>query len=1168
MQAGRDAASLGVVIACALLQVATIALARWAYLGFGWRMYSKIAGDMRLPDIERRRRVGLRFDRFTALAKLDAQLLSLLFIVGIVNGINPSAQEFPALIAVTSVGVAASAGWLAACWIAVTRVKPNLGLASEFTYPLCYIVAAAFMFASVYYGSSLVQIHGQIFLIVYPILFVVGRTCVWWDARLLSGSDEARLQRDVVVKEGKGQRNNRNIKDGRDNAVTGGTGAPSLQQGSGQYQQQVPPEILPLVHGAWLLKLPSIAGPGGSPSKRSLAEAMAGGSGGRWRYFQLSHDGSTLRWDWRKYVLLMHVESVSACTQDLTITLSLTLEPDLRLKFPDTDLHAVWARGLTLLVMLLGNPDGLEGRASRRISIGNRDLIPASSGIDPGSPNRLLHRLASASARASAAGLLSKEALQAAAVQARRALGDHSQPPSPNCPCAQGEDLEKGVIGDRTMGTPRVIELHATAFQHRPGSANNSLRQRTPSRRSMSGQKSENTTLPGEFSPPNSRESVQSGTKRRKSQHATNNIDIIVHGKTATHQQSWLRRTLTAPVSTLATNLQKATAPANNATNNTSRQLHFDDLEAQVDSPPPMPPFHRHGTQQAQAWPHPPIQQQQMAAPFASSMHHRPGRHARSSSLGNEAMMPPVPEGVNTFTPSAVGGNFSSPGQPGSGGTGGSLHYVPSRLAKEKSASPASGGKGSSIHGGSIAKQNRTRGGSPLKPAIASLTGQPLLRFGSAPMHALHRTLSEMDGTSDSDGAASIGGVSSSLHHPLAQQLAVGASGDMSRQASTVAANLVRYDSLGGQWAAVPGSKVWQAMFDAGMAAGAYGHVGSTDGSLSQSATPHSVARSVAVNVELIDFAQLKFGRMLGEGVDGPVYAAWFQETPVAVKRASCPSEVELHLHAGWHDNVVNLRGLAQHGGHTYLVMELCPRGTLDMLIHQGSASSKLDPTKLLPIVRSIARGMLHLHTRSPPVMHRDLKPANIFIGHGFVMKIGDFGMARYAADTRLARAAQAHISPSKFGNGSALLRTLTPGVIGTASYCAPELLQPQTPKAGEAEAFDPDALLKADVYSFGCLLWELLERKRPYADMDGFQVQTQWLLDSEAMKLKPPKVSDTLPGPARKIALTLSSLVESCTAWDPDQRPNFKEILSLLRNADGSAPPTPITQLASPFCG
>ncbi len=60
--------------------------------------------------------------------------------------------------------------------------------------------------------------------------------------------------------------------------------------------------------------------------------------------------------------------------------------------------------------------------------------------------------------------------------------------------------------------------------------------------------------------------------------------------------------------------------------------------------------------------------------------------------------------------------------------------------------------------------------------------------------------------------------------------------------------------------------------------------------------------------------------------------------------------------------------------------MEYCPRGTLDVMLHH-SAAARWDSAKLVSMVRSIARGMLHLHTRKPPMLHRDLKPGNIFVG-------------------------------------------------------------------------------------------------------------------------------------------------------------------------------------------
>lgn len=206
------------------------------------------------------------------------------------------------------------------------------------------------------------------------------------------------------------------------------------------------------------------------------------------------------------------------------------------------------------------------------------------------------------------------------------------------------------------------------------------------------------------------------------------------------------------------------------------------------------------------------------------------------------------------------------------------------------------------------------------------------------------------------------------------------------------------------------------------------------------------------------------------------------------------------------------------------------------MLIHKGGTTASLDPKKLLPIARSIARGMLHLHRRLPPILHRDLKPGNIFIGHGFVMKIGDFGMARYAVSG----------SGNQIGEAHGLHRTLTPGVIGTAAYCAPELL------SGEVQQVSSSAMLKADVYSFGVILWELLERRRPFEDMDGFQIQTQWFLNPDAMRFKAPAIPDGLDPAAEIIMQALCNLVASCTSWDPASRPDFYEILSAIKVAGG----------------
>ena len=309
-------------------------------------------------------------------------------------------------------------------------------------------------------------------------------------------------------------------------------------------------------------------------------------------------------------------------------------------------------------------------------------------------------------------------------------------------------------------------------------------------------------------------------------------------------------------------------------------------------------------------------------------------RHLRSASLdgGVNIVMPPVPEGSGSFTPAATvnfgpgGGVYHLVANAAHGrfaqnnihnnniSNNNSNNTVAGSIMRASSLSPGSTGggnlgSGGKNGGGSTVVLPRPRPLSPLKPAnLASAAAPPvslmavaaginahappLMRYASAPMYTLQHALSGLEpadsetsiGTAGGGGSAYGGGNSLGLPPPflpsgVAPPSSVAA---LQRMGSDVSwhihspppgqvGGLARYDSLGPQIA--PGSKLWQAMFDAGMAtyqmsgSGAINGGGSVEGSPSPSATPHSVARSVvAVNMELIDFEQLTFGRMLGEG--------------------------------------------------------------------------------------------------------------------------------------------------------------------------------------------------------------------------------------------------------------------------------------------------------------
>lgn len=418
LSSDSDNIPLIVTCCCAVLQAIAIALARYAYAGFGWRMYSKIACNQLLPDAEKQRSDGLRLHRFSALAKLDAQLIALMLVVGLVNGINPgqgsTTPVLTGLLAAAAVGCTVAAAWLAACWFAVIKSWPRLRLAAEFCHPVSYILAGAYIMSGPHYGNlgELGQLHGEAALVGYAVVFIVGTMAVWWDARLVASDIRANI--------GVQAKNHQN--GDRECAQAGGPGGAGIGGGT---TEKIPQALFPLVQGAWLMKLPSGPGQsiGSSPSKKGAFLFTPLMRKGRWRFFQLSHDGSTLRWDWRKYVLLLHVEDIVSCPEDLTITLRLTLEPDLRLRFPNAVAHEAWTKGLKLLLRLLGNPDGLNARQmvlplSHQTSLKRTESLAT----DPGSPSRILQRLTTVSHRASAAGLLTPADLEFAAERARRAL--------------------------------------------------------------------------------------------------------------------------------------------------------------------------------------------------------------------------------------------------------------------------------------------------------------------------------------------------------------------------------------------------------------------------------------------------------------------------------------------------------------------------------------------------------------------------------------------------------------------------------------------------------------------------------------------------------------------------------------------------------------------------
>ena len=138
-----------------------------------------------------------------------------------------------------------------------------------------------------------------------------------------------------------------------------------------------------------------------------------------------------------------------------------------------------------------------------------------------------------------------------------------------------------------------------------------------------------------------------------------------------------------------------------------------------------------------------------------------------------------------------------------------------------------------------------------------------------------------------------------------------------------------------------------------------------------------------------------------------------------------------------------------ESGGATfnipYIVMEYVDGRTLrEILTDRG----QLEPYDAVRVMESVLDALAYSHRQG--IVHRDIKPANVMIGEDGVVKVMDFGIARAMAD------ANATV-------------TATSAVIGTAQYLSPE----------QAQGHSVDA--RSDLYSAGCMLFELLTGRPPF---------------------------------------------------------------------------------------
>jgi len=100
------------------------------------------------------------------------------------------------------------------------------------------------------------------------------------------------------------------------------------------------------------------------------------------------------------------------------------------------------------------------------------------------------------------------------------------------------------------------------------------------------------------------------------------------------------------------------------------------------------------------------------------------------------------------------------------------------------------------------------------------------------------------------------------------------------------------------------------------------------------------------------------------------------------------------------HPNVVLFMGAVTKCPHLSIVTEYLPRGSLFRLINKAANGEMLDLKRRLRMALDVAKGINYLHCLNPPIVHWDLKTPNMLVDKNWSVKVGDFGLSRFKANT------------------------------------------------------------------------------------------------------------------------------------------------------------------------
>jgi serine/threonine-protein kinase len=210
------------------------------------------------------------------------------------------------------------------------------------------------------------------------------------------------------------------------------------------------------------------------------------------------------------------------------------------------------------------------------------------------------------------------------------------------------------------------------------------------------------------------------------------------------------------------------------------------------------------------------------------------------------------------------------------------------------------------------------------------------------------------------------------------------------------------------------------------------------------------------------------------------------------------------------HPNIVKVYGFEYAGNRSFLILQLINGESLDDLLRR---TGRMEPTEAVTMAVVALNALDYAHEHN--IVHRDVKPSNILLDENRVPYLGDFGIVFATNEKRLTRPGTA---------------------MGTALYMSPEQIR----EPGSVDR-------RSDIYSFGCVLYEMLTGAPPFNPAGNGDGDTDFAIKLAQVQQAPPPLR--MKNPA--LSPRLEAVVMRCLAKNPAERySTCRELRDALRAA------------------